>query len=313
MSLFNSNGVLILLHRELSSVEKAPLYDIILSPQFYISRREQLPVKSTFQAKKLAPSILEEYLSSEYDYEYLVEKDGDSWLLYAYSPREIEEFLMSCCDIEKHKIGKIYFADQLKSRLSKQPIGVDEQNALTLIDDRATIVPRSIIDSDNYIKFTKGLRPDKSFKYNSYSNSSGNDAISKEYIMLSVLLILLSLAFLIEGFDYKKSLKIENNKLSDIYNKYPQLQSKLTRDSIGEKYESIEKSERAKRELLDTLSQLTSKKSILTKLEISDNRYTANFKVDKAEIKRVKSIATASNLKVTKADSSLLTIEGVLK
>ncbi len=312
MSLFGNNGTLILLHKGLNSIKKASKYDLVLSPQFYISKREKLPIKYAFQAKKVAPSILEEYLPSEYGYEYIVLKDGDSWLFFAYSPKDVEEFLKSCCNINPNKINKIYFADQLKPILRKLPIGIDEKNALTLIDNSATIVPRSMLDSDRYAKFTKKLRPKQSFNFKPSSKSNSDNKVSKGAVFTIISILLLSVAFLAEALSYKKAIKVEQESLDKIYTKYPELKGKLIRDSIKKKYENIEKKERAVRELLDKLSQLTSKKSILDKVDIQNGKFTAQFRVEPKEIKRVEAIATAANLKVKRINSTLL-VEGVLK
>ncbi len=313
MSLFNSNGRLVLLHKGVHGLKKASKYDFVLSPQFYISKREKLPVKYAFQAKKLAPSILEEYLPSEYGYEYIAQKDGDDWVFYAYSPKDLEEFLKNCCNIPASKIGNIYFADQLKPVLKKLPIGIDENSALTLIDNTATIVPRSMLDSDRYAKFTKRLRPKKGFSFKSSRKAKVDKKLSKGAIALVASMALLSLAFFAEGLGYKKALKAERAKLSQTYNDYPELQSKMVRDSIKHKYEKIEKEQRAIRNTIDKLSQFTSKKTLLDTLEFRDNKYAAQFKVDPFETKRAETIATLANLKVQRLNRDLIRIKGDIK
>jgi len=312
LGLISNNGKLVLLHRGLEALPKASKYDFVLLPQFYISKREKLPVKYAFQAKKLAPSILEESLPTDYEYEYLVKKDGDYWQFFAYAPKEIEDFLKVCCSIPSYKIGKIYFADQLKDVLKKIPIGIDEYSALTLIDGKATIVPRSMLDGDRYARFTNKLRPIKGFTFKSSSKTSNNSNLSKGAIVASILILLLGVAFIVEGLSYKSAIKKEEAKLNQIFEEYPQLQSKLTRDSIKNKYESIETKERKIRDLIDTYSQLTSKKSILDKLELNGNKLIAQFNVTPTEISKVINIAKNANLKTTKVNNTLIRVEGEL-
>ncbi len=313
MSLFSSNGKLVLLHKRLEALPKASRYDLVLSPQFYISKREKLPVKYAFQARKLAPSILEELLPNEYDYEYLVKKDGDSWLFFAYAPKEIEEFLAKCCNIASHKIGKIYFADQLKPVLKKVPLGIDEENGLTLIDSKATIVPRAMIDSDKFAKFSNRLRPKNGFNFKASSKIGADSKLSNGAILVAILLILLGAVFIAEGLSYKLAIKKEESKLNKIFEEYPQLQSKLTRDSIKSKYQKIEKKERKLRDLIDTYSQLTSKKSILNKLELKDNSLVAEFSVDPKEVSKIQRVAKNAKLKVSRVNSSLIRVEGAIR
>lgn len=313
LSLLSSNSKLILLHKGLEALPKASKYDLVLSPQFYISKRENVPVKYAFQAKKLAPSILEELLPNEYEYEYLVKKDGDSWLFFAYAPKEIEDFLKKCCNVDGDKIGKIYFADQLKNVLKKVPLGIDEHNALTLLNSKATIVPRSMIDSNKYAKFSQKLRPKVAFNFKPSSKVSKDAKITKDTIVLASLVALLGVAFIIEGLSYKNAVKKEESKLSAIYEDYPQLQSKMTRDSIKSKYQKIEQKERKIRDLIDTFSQLTSKKSILDKLELQNDKLIAQFNVNPKEINKIKKIAKSAKLKVIEVNNSLIRVEGRVK
>ena len=313
MSFFSSNGTLLLLHKKLEGVRKASKYDLVLSPQFYIVTREKIPVKYAFQAKKLAPSILDDLLPADDRYEFEVKRDGDSWLFFAYSPKEIEEFLKSCCNIPSHRIGKIYFADQLKEVLKKLPIGIDEENAITLVDGLATIVPRSMLQSDRYARFTSKLRPKHSYTFKQFSKKAKDTKLSKGSIIAASLLFLLGLFFFLDGYGYKRAISKEEVRLDKLYEENPQLRSKLVRDSIKEKYEKIERRERSIRNLLDSYSQLTSKKTILDRLELKEQKMVGRFLVDPKEMKHILSVATAENLKVKKQNTAVVEIEGEIK
>ena len=313
MSFFSSNGTLLLLHKRLESVKKASKYDLVLSPQFYVAKKEKLPVKYAFQAKKLAPSILDDLLPADDNYVYDVKKDGDSWLIFAYSPKEIEDFLRRCCNINASRIGKIYFADQLKEILKKVPIGVDEQNALTLVDNYATIVPRNMLQSDKFARFTKKLRPKHSYSFKSSTRTTTDTKLSKKAIVLASLAALFGLFFFLDGFGYKKALNQEQEKLNALYAAYPALQSDMVRENLKEKYEKKEKRQRAIRDLLDSFSQLTSKKSILYKLDLQKDKLVGNFLIDPSEKKKVLSIAAGENLRVRKVSTRVVAIEGDIK
>ena len=313
MSFFSSNGTLLLLHKRLEGVKKAAKYDLVLSPQFYIVTREKIPVKYAFQAKKLAPSILDDLLPADDRYEYEVKRDGDSWLFFAYSPREIEHFLQSCCNIPAHRIGKVYFADQLKEVLKKLPIGIDEENALTLIDGFATIVPRSMLQSDRYARFTTKLRPNYNYTFKQTTSRAKETKLDRTSIIAASLLFLLGLFFFLDGYGYKKAIAKEEAQLDRLYEENPALRSKLVRESIKEKYEKIEKRERSIRKLLDSYSQLTSKKTFLDRLELKKHSLVGRFIVNPSESKRVSSVATAENLKVKKINPAVVEIEGEIK
>lgn len=313
MSLFNSNGRLVLLHNALKEVKKASKYDLVLSPQFYIVKREKLAVKYAYQAKKLAPSVMEDLLPGDRGYEYVVRKDGDSWLFYAYRPKEVENFIKGCCGVEASKIGNIYFADQLKPVLEKLPVGIDEYYALSLVDGYATIVPRKMLSSDRYAKFSSKLRPRKAISFKSSSRASKDNGFTKTGIIAASILALLGVAYIVEGYSYKKSADAELSASSELYSKYPQLQSKLTRDSIRSKYQNIEKKQRAIREYIEQLSKLSSRKTLLNNLELNDKAIISKFNVDDTERKKLKSIVSSTKLKITNDSGSLITIEGALK
>ncbi|HHD74849.1 MAG TPA: hypothetical protein ENL00_03405 [Nitratifractor sp.] len=313
MSFFNSKNSLLLLHKSLEGVKKAARYDLVLSPQFYIVKRETVPVKYSFQAKKLAPSIMDDMLPADYGYEYVVKKDGDSWLFFAYAPKEIEEFLQNCCNIPPHRIGKIYFADQLKEVLQKLPVGINNDYALTLVDGFATIVPRSMLQSEKYAKFTPKLRPKHSVNFKQTSKFDKESKLEKTTAIVAALLFLLGVFFFIDGFGYKRAADKEEAKLNTLYEEYPQLQSKLVRESIKEKYENIEKRQRSIRQLLDSFSQLTSKKTLIDRLELKPKSISGRFLIDPAEKKRVMSVATGADLKVKEVNPAIVEVEGELK
>jgi hypothetical protein len=312
LSFFSSNGELILLYKNMPKPKRAGTYDIVLSPQFYILKKEQLPIKYSYQAKRLAPSILEEYLDHNKDYEYVVQKSKDGWKFFAYAPQDIEEFLYEFFDIPANKIGQVYFADQLNTVLSKAPIELDENNALAILDSQATIVPKSMLEVDEYAKFNKKLRPKGGFSFKSSKKlKEGNKTTNKSSIIIAILLSLIAIAYIVEGFSYKKATKIYQDKLLAFYEDSPELQSKLTRDSIKAKYEAIEKKQRSIREQLKNLSKLSSKKTILENLVLNKDNIEASFRVDPKEVKKIKSITANTNLSYTQKDN-LFKIKGAL-
>jgi len=304
---------LILLHKYMEPPKRAKSYDLVLSPEFYIVKKEQLPIKYKFQAQKLAPSILDEYLDEDKVYKFIVEKEKDGWSFYAYSPQEIEEFLARF-DIKPHQINRIYFADQLSHILLKVPISLDEKRALVLVDNYATIVPKEIIPEDRYIEFSKKLRPKKGFKFQTTQKvkREASDILSKGAIALAALISILGGLYFFEGFLYKKELQKLQEQIANIYDSSPALASKLTRDSIKQKYLTIEKKERRLRELMKIFSNLSSKKSILESLELKDNRVVAKYNVDRKELKRVKSLITAKGLSYQESGNYLI-VTGEIK
>ena len=294
---FTTKNRLILLYKGMERPSKAKKYDIMLSPQFYIIKKDQLPVKYNFQAKKIAPSILDEYIDDINEYEIITQKDGNLWSFIAYKPREIENFLKQF-DITPDRINNIYFSDQIINELKKIPINLD-QKVLSAIDGYATIIPKTMLTTNQVRPFSQNLRPNKAFKFKSSTKlENSNFEISKGAIALSLILALLGLAFFAEALTYQKALKLKQDKLDAIFAQNPSLASDLTRESIKKKYETKEKKQRAIRDAIKAFSALSSKKSILQNLQLQKDKIVASFKVDPKEIKHFKSIAITNRLKI---------------
>jgi len=313
LSLISSASKIILLYRGMPKPPKASKYDLMLTPQFYIVKDEEIPVKYAFQAKKLAPSILDDLLESNKEYEFIVEKLENGWRFYAYSPKEIEDFL-DLYEIKPNQIGKIYFAEQIGDILEKVPLSLDEEHALGLLDSKATIIPKSMLDSAVFANFNEKMRPKKAFKFKRFSiNKKSSDTLDATTITVAVLMLLLAGAFIIQALDYKKATKELEDKLLALYEEAPSLRTKLSRDAIRKKYEEIETRQRSIREQLKNFSQLSSKKSILEKLTLNENNLEAVFKVEPSEIKRIKAITANTSLSYKDSGNGVLTIQGALK
>ena len=312
LSLLSSKNELILLHKTMEKPKRAKIYDIMLSPQFYVIKKEKLPIKYAYQAKKLAPSILDDLIDFAGRHETIVLKNGDTWSFIAYSPIEIEKQLFKF-KINANQIGNIYFIDQIAREVKGSAINLDDYNAITFVDGYATVVPKSMLKSKHLIRFKSNLRPKKSFSYKSSKVlRSGNSTISTSAIVASILIAMLGGAFVFEGYDYKKDIAKKEDKLTAILDNSAGMGSKLTRDSIKQKYESKEKEQRAIRELLSTFSGLSSKRSILQSLKMEGGKLSAVFSVDSKEIKHFKALASTKNL-TYKQSGDKIRVEGRLK
>ncbi len=310
---FNKDNYLILLYKNMPQPKASKKYDIVLSPQFYVVKKEELPIKYSFQAKKLASSVLEDYLDIDKNYKFIVFKEGNLWNFYAYDPKEIEEYLEYNYGIKASQIGKIYFADQLKSILSRMPIGLNKKYAITLLDNYATIAPRDMIKAEKYIRFTQNLRPKKGFNYHAIKKEKEKRSFEfDKYALISaVLLLFLGFLFLLDGLGYKKALSQKESKINALFEHYPALKSSLSRKAIKQKYEKIEKRERKIREYLATFSKLSSKKTILQNLQLQNNKIVATFKVDPREFNKISMLLKDLHLKY-KFLNNIVTLEGEL-
>jgi len=271
--------------------------DIILTPQFYTFIREELDLKFAYQAKQISESLFDDYLNNSHEYQYHVYKCDNRWCFIAYNINEIDTFLESI-GIEKHRVSKIYFAQQLLDTV-EFPILLDEKYVLQNIDDVVTLVPRQLMNPNieyypldtNRFKLKNGVT----------MGSSLNSYVSlKETILLGSIFCILGGISIVEGNRIKASISKDDAKLTELLDENPRYTSSMSRESILAKYEPINRIERAKREAIKDISKFLSNRSQLKRLTIDKNKIRAEINTDNRTINRqVKEHARAKKFKVS--------------
>ncbi len=297
LSLMDNNNRLFI-HRDMKPVTLLNSVEIILTPQFYTFIRENLDIRFAYQAKQIAQSLFDDFLDSNKDYQYHVYKCQNDWCFFAYDIKEIEDFLKTV-GIEKHRVSKIYFAQQLSEEL-KKPLKLSEKNTLLTIDDTVTLIPTKLIDSN--VEYSSLDLKEHKFNSSVSMGASLDSFVSlKETILLSSLFIILGSIFFIEGNRIKSSVSGNEEVITKLFNKYPKYHSAMLRQSLLDKYKPIDKQERKKRESLKEISKLLSSNSQLEQLIIEKNRIIANIKASNANIaNQVNRNAKAKNFKSSK-------------
>ncbi len=297
LSLMDNNNRLFI-HRDMKPVTLLNSVEIILTPQFYTFIRENLDIRFAYQAKQIAQSLFDDFLDSNKDYQYHVYKCQNDWCFFAYDIKEIEDFLKTI-GIEKHRVSKIYFAQQLSEEL-KKPLKLSEKNTLLTIDDTVTLIPTKLIDSN--VEYSSLDLKEHKFNSSVSMGASLDSFVSlKETIMLGSLFFILGSIFIIEGNRIKSSVSTNEEVITKLFNKYPKYNSAMLRESLLDKYQPIDKQERKKRESLKEISKLLSSNSQLEQLTIEKNRIIANIKASNANIaNQVNRNAKAKNFKSSK-------------
>ena len=275
------------------SLEKS--IDIILTPQFYTFIREELDVKFSYQAKQIAGSLFDDYLDHSKEYQYHVYKCDNLWCFFAYNIEEIDTFLESV-GIEKHRVSKIYFAQQLVEKL-ENPILLDESSVLHNIDNIVTLVPLQIMNPT--VEYNSLDINEFKLKGGVTMGSSLNSYVSlKETILLSSIFCILGGISIFEGERIKHSIASDNAKLTELLDENPRYTSSLARESILRKYAPIDKNERAKRQAIKDISKFLSNKSQLKILTIDKNKIQAKIKTTNRRVsKQIKEHALNKNFK----------------
>ena len=287
------------IHRDMEPV--APLLnsvEIILTPQFYTFIRENLDIRFAYQAKQIAQSLFDDYLDTNKEYQYHLYKCQEDWCFFAYNIHEIEVFLESV-GIEKHRVSKIYFAQQLSEQLH-QPIQISEKNALLTIDNTVTLIPIKLLPSD--VEYNDlNLKEQKLSSSISMGASLDSFISLKETLMLGSLFLILGGIFFVEANRIKASVSNKEKIRTKLLEEYPKYVSSMRRQSILDKYQPINKQERKKRETLKEISKLLSSNSQLETLTVQKNKIIANIKTTNATtLNQVSRNAKAKNFKSSK-------------
>ena len=310
MNFLGNSKPLLLIYEGMQTVDSSEVFDIMLSPQFYTLKREDLPVRYHFQAKKLASSILENLLPEGGNYEYYVFKDEDLWAFLAYDPKEIGSFLQSR-GIGVEQVSKLYFAQQVSEKFST-PVLLDSNSALSNVQESATVIPEILFPKETqYKNFDETFRPKTGVSFGVGMHSVIE---KKEAWTIGAIFLIFALMFAVEGARYNRAIGTMQEKVALILKDYPALQSQYARENIAKKYQKIDKEERHKREVLRDLSRLVLPGVKVESLLMGRKSFSATFKCpDEKTVVRIQSLAKEKQYKTSRIGSeNLIKIEGSL-
>jgi len=310
LTFLDTKAPLLLLYREIEELPDLPRYDLVLSPQFYVMKHEDLPVKYPFQAKKLAPSVLED-LTGEGALTYEVLPENNGWTFFAYDREALSNFLyIKGGSIDR--VGHIYFAEQLRDQL-EPPIALNENKVLARVNDTATVVPsRLLAGSESFQTFDETMRPEKAFPLKHNHNSVLN---TRQTLLLAGALSLLGLGYAAEGYRYGRNIKIQEQHLEKQLDAHPALRSSYAREATYKKYTALNTQQRRIRDRIKAISRLTGKETKLNSLNIDTKGYQATLNVpDKAKTRHaVKTILQSAGIKNAKYTGGKLEISEVFQ
>ena len=264
----------VLVHKYMEKIDVNETIDIVVTPQFYTFIRESLAINFAYQAKKIAPSLFDDYLDPIKEYQYHVYKCGEDWCFFAYDIKEITSFLEEK-GLKAYLIGKVYFAQELVQDLTR-PIQLGSNDALQTIEHTVTVLPQRLLHGEE--PFLELNLENKILK-NSITLSSTHDSVIPvgQMILLTTLLTLLGVSFIFEGNRLKGSISNSIEDRESLISKNPTLASALIRNSELEKYQLIDQKERLKRDVVTKISKMLSQKSILKDLDLNEKRILATI------------------------------------
>jgi len=301
---------LVLVHREMERYSTDQRIDIMVTPQFYTMKKEILPVRYLYQAKRVAPSIFEGFLEEERAYEYVVFREEDAWVFIAYSPEEIRGFLETK-GLSESSVSKLFFAQQAVNAFAT-PVKLSKKEVLVTIDGVVVMVPEILLSGEKTtIDFDRRFIPKSGF---SLPGSSQVLIHSKEAILLTVVFTLFAGIFFVEGWRYSQNLETQQKEMRRLLESYPSLQSKLQRESVFLKYNMIDMQERKKREMIKKLASMIFKGVTLTAYHMNEKKFTLTLSCKDMKVsQKVRALAKKFHLAVeSDKGSNILVIKGSL-
>lgn len=314
MNFSGKSKALLLVHAGMEYVTLPESVNVMLTPQFYTLKKEALPVKYAYQAKKIAPSLFEGLLEDGASYEYMVHKEGDAWAFIAYDTERITTFLESK-GIPASKVGKIFFAQQAVDSFTA-PLALSEKEALVVIEDTVVVVPRVALSEEEQptLEFTDTFTPKSGITLKSQGTSDFSLFTQKQAVALGALFLLFGSVFAVEGSRYGGNSQESEEKLQSLYESYPALQSSYARQGIIDKYRTLDTSERKKRDTIKAFSGMIFKGVTLTSLTVNQKSFKAQFScTDDQVANKLKALAKKSKYNISNVKGSKeLSIEGTL-
>ena len=311
MNFTGKSRALLLVHRAMPYRKIDASVDIVLTPQFYVMKRERLPVKFAYQAKRVAASMFDGLLEDQTSYAYFVYKEADDWIFIAYDTEEIVRFLEEK-GIDPQQVSKIYFAQQFLEQI-KEPILLSEKEALSVIDRTVVVVPSQALETPPESTSLGGeFRPASGVKPDTIGGTVLLD--KRQAIVLGGILFLFALLWFAEGARYGTKNTSLAQELEKMNERYPALQSAYTRKSVAHKYRTIDTAERKKREIVGKIAGLIFKGVTLESFDLTEEKFEAVFTIkdDKTARRFTQLLAEAGFRKADTSSGLKIVVKGQL-
>ncbi|WP_304546061.1 hypothetical protein [Sulfurimonas microaerophilic] len=255
--------------------------DIILSPSLYWVKKLSLPVKYARDAKKLLPSLFEDNLPQG-NYSYVVFKEGEEFLAFAYEDKKIIEELGKK-DIPVSTIKNVYFAQT--ELLDAVPCKINEKEVLIVDNDLVFIAPSRWIETAKELSLDNLKLSKKTIKLQQFSHIIDNNSLYKIAALLGVFILLLGVEAFIT-MQKIESVNIQKEKLFDEYKLYPTM---MQNRSVLQEYETtFEKQTKLREIVADFLKLKLTKEQKITKIAYKNKVLSVNISgLDEASSKKV--------------------------
>jgi len=297
LSFLANSKALLLAYSGMKEQTLSHTVNIMLTPQFYTLKKEKLPLKYLYQAKRIAPSLFDGLFENSEKYDYLVYKEEEEWIFIAYDPEAISDFLLSK-SIKPEQVSKIFFAQQASSSFAA-PVLLGEKDALVSLDNTVVVIPQTALPENNdTLSFDENFTPKRGV---TLEGTHSSVLSKKQTIGLAGFFTLFALMFFAEGWRYTHDSQATQEEMQTLLEENPSLQSDYTRKSIAAKYQAIDKNERRKRDVVKTLAGMIFKGVKIGSFKLNEKAFKIEFVCSDAKVaKRLVQLAKKSEFNSAK-------------
>ena len=250
LSKFKTESEILLLDPDLDIESRPGRKRVVLSPALYWVRAFELPVKSEKEAKKLLPSLFEEFLPEGDFHYYGYFEEGGRYIGFAYEEEKIRA-LATKKGVDPVSIEAIHFA---QSELSPKmlPAKLSNEWILTSIDGIVVKLPRDDEKETKPLDLTALHPSKKSIKIERYKTPIEK----KSLYSLSAIALAFAMLYTLQWYRLDQEKRRLQQLSEKIFQKYSLLPTMTQNRSILKKYEKIDKRQKKLRKTTAALLKI---------------------------------------------------------
>ncbi len=277
--------------------------DIVLSPQFYWTKKVNLNTNFSFEVKKMAPSIFDGILPKG-DFDYRVFKTNPKeFIILAY---DIEHILqeLKLLGIDISLVDKIY---TIQSELLDKNISLksDETHGIVSVDGIVVHLPLRFLEETpkNSIEEILQDRLSSSYIYSKNLKEMGID--KKESNLILSLLILLALVLFVHILKIEKNRNLIAKQKEKMIKRYDLPKTSFEIKSMQAEFTKIDKEQNRLREALSYIGNFTLlNKEFFNSLEYEKSHLKLSVRLNSKNRQRVFKDFVSKKFKIIKVDKN---------
>ncbi len=245
-SKFKTDAEIIFLDPNVDIESKEAKTAVLLSPALYWVRSFELPLKSEKEAKKLLPSLFEEFLP-EGEFSYFGYFDGERYIGFAYEEEKIRQLLLHK-GVDLAQLEAFYFA---QSELDEDmlPAQLGHEWMLASIDGIVVKLPFMKGTQSKALDLSSLALSSKSIKIERYAAPIER----KTLYALCAIFLLFALLYGLEWWRVDQEVVRIQKRSDEIFARYSLLPTMTQNRSVLKKYEKIDTKQKKLRKMVAAL------------------------------------------------------------